>query len=44
MVLATTNILTGDADPINWIKLLSVYDVVFTLVSLLLFEPVLGAE
>ena len=44
MVLATTDILTGDTDPLNWIKLLSVYDIVFTIVSLLLFEPVLGAE
>src|SRR6478752_10783470 len=43
-VLATTDILTGDTDPTNWIKLLSVFDVVFTTVSLLLFEPVLGAE
>ncbi len=44
MVLATTDILTGDTDPTNWIKLLAVYDIVFTIVSLLLFEPVLGAE
>ncbi|HKT26080.1 MAG TPA: heme exporter protein CcmB [Terriglobales bacterium] len=44
MVVATTDILTGDADPTIGIKLLSVYDLVFTIVSLLLFEPVLGAE
>lgn len=44
MVLATTDILTGDADPMNWLKLLAVYDIVFTIVSLLLFEAVLGAE
>ena len=44
MVIATTDILTGDADPTIGIKLLSVYDLVFTIVSLLLFEPVLGAE
>jgi len=44
MVLATTNILTGERSPTDWIKLLTVYDVVFTVVSLLLFEAVLGAE
>jgi heme exporter protein B len=44
MVLATTNILTGERVPLDWIKLLTVYDVVFTAVSLLLFEAVLGAE
>ena len=44
MVVATTDILTGDADPTIGIKLLSVYDLVFTIVSLMLFEPVLGAE
>ena len=44
MVMATTNILTGERAPMDWIKLLSVYDVVFTVVSLLLFEPILGAE
>src|SRR4051812_4908258 len=44
MVLATTNILTGEEAPIDWIKLLAVYDIVFTTVSLLLFEIVLNAE
>src|SRR5436305_6482615 len=44
MVLATTNILTGERQPLDWIKLLAVYDIVFTTVSLLLFEAVLGAE
>ena len=44
MVLATTNILTGESSPIFGVKLLAVYDVVFTVVSLLLFEPVLNAE
>jgi heme exporter protein B len=44
MVLATTNILTGERSPTDWTKLLSVYDVVFTTVCLLLFEAVLGAE
>lgn len=44
MVLATTDILTGERAPLDWIKLLTVYDVVFTAVSLLLFETILGAE
>lgn len=44
MVMATTNILTGERVPTDWMKLLAVYDVVFTTVSLLLFESVLGAE
>lgn len=44
MVDATTSILTGDNSPIFWIRLLAVYDLVFTSVSLILFEPVLNAE
>ena len=44
MVVATTNILSGDSSPVFGIKLVAVYDVVFTTVSLLLFEAVLGAE
>jgi len=44
MVVATTNILSGDSSPVCGIKLVAVYDVVFTTVSLLLFEAVLGAE
>ena len=44
MVQATTNILTGDFEPNLWIKLLVGYDIVFTTVSLLLFETVLNAE
>ena len=44
MVVATSNILTGESSPGDWIKLLAVYDVVFTTVSLLLFEAVLSAE
>jgi heme exporter protein B len=44
MVDATTSILTGDNSPIFWIRLLAVYDLVFTTVSLILFEPVLNAE
>ena len=44
MVLATGSILTGDSDPILWIKLLAGYDIIFTTVSLLLFDVVLHAE
>jgi heme exporter protein B len=44
MVQATTYILTGDGDPTLWIKLLAGYDIIFTTVSLLLFEVVLHAE
>jgi heme exporter protein B len=44
MVMATTAILTGENSPAFTIKLLAVYDIVFTTVSLLLFETVLGAE
>jgi heme exporter protein B len=44
MVQATTYILTGEASPGIWIKLLAGYDVVFTTASLLLFELVLHAE
>jgi heme exporter protein B len=44
MVLATGSILTGDSDPALWIKLLTGYDIIFTTVSLLLFDVVLHAE
>ena len=44
MVQATTAILTGESDPSLWIKLLFGYDIIFTTVSLLLFEVVLHAE
>ena len=44
MVQATTNILTGDFEPNQWLKLLTGYDIVFTTVSLLLFETILNAE
>jgi heme exporter protein B len=44
MVDATTSILTGDASPEFWMKMLLVYDVVFTAVGVLLFESVLNAE
>lgn len=44
MVQATTIILTGIGDPTLWIKMLVGYDIIFTTVSLLLFEVVLHAE
>jgi len=44
MVLATGAILTGESDPTLWIKLLLGYDIIFTTVSLLLFDVVLHAE
>ena len=44
MVEATTQVLTGDYSPRFWMQLLSVYDVVFTVICLVLFETVLNAE
>jgi len=44
MVLAIAAILTGESDPSLWIKVLVGYDVVFTLLSVLLFETILHAE
>ena len=44
MVQATTAVLTGDQDPMLWIKLLAGYCIIFTIVCLMLFETVLAAE
>jgi heme exporter protein B len=44
MVNATGGILTGESDPGLWIKLLTGYDIIFTTVSLLLFETIFNAE
>jgi heme exporter protein B len=44
MVQATGSILTGESDPSLWIKLLVGYDIIFTTVSLLLFDVILHAE
>jgi heme exporter protein B len=44
MVLAATDVLTGESDPGLWIKMLVGYDIIFTLLSVLLFETVLQAE
>ena len=44
MVEGTSAILTGESSAKFWIVLLAVYDLVFTSISLLLFETVLNAE
>jgi heme exporter protein B len=43
-VQATTSIFTGEGDPTLWIKMLVGYDIIFTTVSLLLFDVALHAE
>jgi heme exporter protein B len=44
MIQASTDVLTGEFEPNLWIKLLVGYDIVFTIVSVLLFETVLNAD
>ena len=44
MVQATTSIFTGESDPMLWIKMLVGYDIIFTTVSLLLFDTALHAD
>ena len=44
MVVACTSIITGDSDPSLWIKLLVGYNIIFTTVSLLLFDVVFHVE
>ena len=44
MVLASSAVLLGDSEPGLWIKLLVGYDIIFTLLSVLLFDTVLHAE
>jgi heme exporter protein B len=47
MVQSTTGILNGDLDPIqigSWIRLLTGYDIIFTITCILMFETVLNAE
>jgi heme exporter protein B len=44
MVLATTQVLTGESSPVLQIKFLAVYCVVFTTACFLLFDTVLNAE
>jgi heme exporter protein B len=44
MILATTNVLTDDFTPALWIKVLVVYDIVFTIACVLLFDTILNAD
>jgi heme exporter protein B len=44
MVQSASAIITGSSDPALWIKLLVGYDIIFTTISLLLFEVILHAE
>jgi heme exporter protein B len=44
MVGATSAVLTGDSDPGLWIRMLIGYDIIFTVVSILLFAPILHAD
>ncbi|RXH55618.1 heme exporter protein CcmB [Granulicella sibirica] len=46
MINASAGILTGDEgfNPTLWIRMLAGYDIIFTIVCLLLFETVLNAE
>jgi len=44
MVVSTSAVITGASDPGIWIKMLAVYDIIFTTVCLLLFDTVLHAE
>ena len=44
MVNATTAVLTGEGPVQVWVALLLAYDVMFTVVCLLLFEAILAAE
>ena len=44
MVQGTTLALTGEASPVAYMKLLAGYDIIFTVVCLLLFETVFQAE
>lgn len=44
MVNSTTSVITGEFDPMLWIRLLTGFDIIFTVVALLLFGTVLHAE
>ncbi len=44
MVNGTTSVITGEFDPMLWVRLLAGFDVVFTVVALLLFGTVLHSE
>ena len=44
MTQATSAVLTGEFEPALWIRLLTVYDIVFTIACVLLFETILNAD
>ena len=44
MVQATTAVLTGEFEPGLWLRLLLAFDVVFTTISVLLFDLVLRED
>lgn len=44
MVQATTAVITGEFEPQLWVRVLLGYDIIFTTVCILLFEPLLNAE
>jgi heme exporter protein B len=44
MINATTNVLTNDFTPTLWIKVLIVYDIVFTTACVLLFDTILNSD
>lgn len=44
MISAATGILTGETEPQSGLRILLIYDTVYTTVSLLLFETILSAE
>ncbi|QEE28707.1 heme ABC transporter permease CcmB [Terriglobus albidus] len=44
MISAATGILTGETEPQSGLRILGIYDTVYTTVSLLLFETILSAE
>jgi len=44
VVQATGAVLTAESEPGLWIRMLVAYDVIFTVISLLLFEPILHAD
>lgn len=44
MVNSTTSVITGEFDPVLWIRLLAGFDIIFTAVAILMFGTVLYAE
>jgi len=44
VVQATGAVLTGESEPDLWIKMLVGYDIIFTIISVLLFSPILHAD